>query len=101
MGVYFPGDRVEPQAMTGVGAPAGKVQPDAHRSPWRRFWPRRRKDGSPSLIDEMVGEAGAADAGPGRCRPRSMPTSPSSPPSGMRMAAVWWCAMAITSLGRC
>src|SRR5438477_9131133 len=35
-GVYLPGVRVESQAMTGVGAPAGKVQPDAHRSPWRR-----------------------------------------------------------------
>jgi hypothetical protein len=32
-GVYLPGDRVESQAMTGVGAPAGKVQPDAHRRP--------------------------------------------------------------------
>src|SRR5207248_3189746 len=41
-GVYLPGDRVESQAMTGVGAPAGKVQPDAHRSPWRRLWPRGR-----------------------------------------------------------
>jgi transposase-like protein len=30
--------------MTGVGAPAGKVQPDAHRSPWRRLWPRGRAD---------------------------------------------------------
>ena len=27
--VYLPGDHVESQAMTGVGAPAGKVQPDA------------------------------------------------------------------------
>jgi hypothetical protein len=24
--------------MTGVGAPAGKVQPDAHRSPRGWFW---------------------------------------------------------------
>jgi hypothetical protein len=40
--VYLPGDRVESQAMTGVGAPAGKVLPDAHRNPWRRFWPRGR-----------------------------------------------------------
>jgi hypothetical protein len=37
--VYLPGDHLESQAMTGVGAPAGKVQPDAHRSPWRRFRP--------------------------------------------------------------
>jgi hypothetical protein len=40
MGVYLPGDHVESQAMTGVGAPAGKVQPDAHGSPWRGFRPR-------------------------------------------------------------
>jgi hypothetical protein len=38
--VYLPGDQVESQAMTGVGASAGKVTPDAHRSPWRRLWPR-------------------------------------------------------------
>jgi hypothetical protein len=42
-GVYLPGDRVESQAMTGVGAPAGKVQPDAHGSPWRRLRPRGRQ----------------------------------------------------------
>jgi hypothetical protein len=41
--VYLPGDRLESQAMTGVGAPAGKVQPDAHRSPWRRLRPRGRE----------------------------------------------------------
>ena len=28
---------------TGVGAPAGKVQPDAHRSPWRGLRPRGRE----------------------------------------------------------
>src|SRR5271165_5243291 len=49
-GVYLPGDRVESQAMTGVGAPAGKVQPDAHRSPWRGFRPRRR-DGWLAVAD--------------------------------------------------
>ena len=37
--VYLPGDHLESQAMTGVGAPAGKVQPDAHRSRWRRLGP--------------------------------------------------------------
>ena len=42
--------------MTGVGAPAGKVQPDAYGSPWRRLRPRRAKDGSSSLIDEIVRE---------------------------------------------
>ncbi len=42
--------------MTGVGAPAGKVQPDAHRSPWRRLGHEAGKDGSPSLIDEIVRE---------------------------------------------
>jgi 2-methylisocitrate lyase-like PEP mutase family enzyme len=42
-GVYLPGDRVESQAMTGVGAPAGKVTPDAHRSPWRGLRPRGRQ----------------------------------------------------------
>ena len=41
--------------MTGVGAPAGKVQPDAHRSPWRRLRPEAGKDSS-SLIDEIVRE---------------------------------------------
>ena len=41
--VYLPGDHLESQAMTGVGAPAGKVQPDAHRSPWRRLRPRGRE----------------------------------------------------------
>ena len=29
--------------MTGVGAPTGRVQPDAHRSPWRRLRPRGRE----------------------------------------------------------
>jgi transposase-like protein len=42
--------------MSGVGAPAGKVQPDAHRSPCRRLWPRAREAASPSLIDEIVRE---------------------------------------------
>ena len=37
--VYLPGDHLESQAMTGVGAPTGKVQPDAHCSSWRQFWP--------------------------------------------------------------
>lgn len=33
-GMYLSGDRGESQAMTGVSAPAGKVKPDTHRSPW-------------------------------------------------------------------
>ena len=41
--------------MTGVGAPAGKVQPDAHRSPWRGFGDEGGK-AVPSLIDEIVRE---------------------------------------------
>jgi len=36
--------------MTGVGAPVGKVQPDAHRSPWRGLRPRER-DGSLRVAD--------------------------------------------------
>jgi len=39
-GCTFPVSESRSQAMTGVGAPAGKVQPDAHRSPWRRLRPR-------------------------------------------------------------
>ena len=42
--------------MTGVGAPAGKVQPDAHRSPGEGSGHEGGKDGSPSLIDEIVRE---------------------------------------------
>ena len=42
--------------MTGVGAPAGKVQPDAHRSPWEGSGHEDRQDGPPSLIDEIVRE---------------------------------------------
>jgi len=38
-GCTFPVSESRSQAMTGVGAPAGKVPPDAHRSPWRRFRP--------------------------------------------------------------
>jgi hypothetical protein len=53
--VYFPGDRVKSQAMTGVGAPAGKVRPDAHRSPWGRIWP--------SVIDEIVREGARFERG--------------------------------------
>src|SRR6266550_3755436 len=34
-GCTFPVSESRSQAMTGVDAPAGKVQPDAHRSPWR------------------------------------------------------------------
>ena len=45
--VYLPGDQVESQAMTGIGAPAEKAQPDAHRSPWQ---------GSPREGDGQVGE---------------------------------------------
>jgi hypothetical protein len=42
--------------MTGVGAPAGKVQPDAHRSPGEGSGHEGGKDGAPSLIDEIVRE---------------------------------------------
>ena len=58
------------------------------------------KDGSRSLIDEIVREGARrmlAEALP----PRWMPISPSSRPSGTRTAAAWWCAMAITRAGRC
>jgi hypothetical protein len=55
--VYLPGDQVESQAMTGVGAPAEKAQPDAHRSPWH---------GSAREGDGQVGEGeeGGPDARP-------------------------------------
>jgi hypothetical protein len=42
-GCTFPVSELRSQAMTGVGAPAGKVQPDAHRSPWRGPRPRGRQ----------------------------------------------------------
>ena len=42
--------------MTRVAAPAGKVQPDAHRSPWRRFRPGGQQGQLASLIDEIVRE---------------------------------------------
>ena len=42
--------------MTGVGAPAEKAQPDAHRSPWQ---------GSPREGDGQVGE-GEEKGHPGR-----------------------------------
>src|SRR5205823_14687200 len=42
--------------MTGVGAPAGKAQPDAHRSPCRGSGHEGGKDGAASLIDEIVRE---------------------------------------------
>ena len=32
-GVYLPGDLVEVSSKIRAGAPVGKVQPDAHRSP--------------------------------------------------------------------
>ena len=32
-GVYLPGDRAEVSGRTGGATPAGKEQPDAHRSP--------------------------------------------------------------------
>ena len=42
--------------MTGAGTPVGKVQPDAHRSPWRGSGHESGKGGSSSLIDEIVRE---------------------------------------------
>ena len=42
-GCTFPVTESRSQAMTGVDAPAGKVQPDAHRSPWRWLRPRGRE----------------------------------------------------------
>jgi hypothetical protein len=75
--VYLPGDQVESQAMTGVGAPAEKAQPDAHRSPWH---------GSAREGDGQVGEgeeeglmlvrraAWLAHTTPGRYSPRSEPS---------------------------
>lgn len=39
-GCTFPVSESRSQAMTGVDAPAGKVQPDAHRSPWRPLRPQ-------------------------------------------------------------
>ena len=42
--------------MTGVDARPGRYNPMLTGSPWRWFRPRGRKDGSPSLIDEIVRE---------------------------------------------
>ena len=44
-GCTFPVTESSLKQMTGVGAPAGKVQPDAHRSAWRGLRPRGRRQG--------------------------------------------------------
>lgn len=61
-GVYLPGDRVESQAMTGVGAPTGKVQPMLTVVPGDGSGHESGKAASPSLIDEIVRAAGLAMA---------------------------------------
>jgi hypothetical protein len=54
--MYLPGDRVEVSSKIGAGTPVGKVQPDAHRSPYDCPGHQGGKDRLPSLIDEIVRE---------------------------------------------
>jgi hypothetical protein len=58
------------------------------------------KDGSPSLIDEIVRE-GARRMLAQALQAEVEPISRRMPPNGMRTAAAWWSAMAITRAGRC
>ena len=85
--------------MTGVGAPAGKVQPDAHRSPWRRLRPRGREGRLPSLIDEIVRE-GARRMLAEALQAEVDAYIAAHAAERDRTAAGWWSATAITSRGR-
>ena len=58
------------------------------------------KDGSPSLIDEIVRE-GARRMLAEALRAEVDALSRRTPPSAMRTAAGWWSATAITRAGRC
>ena len=58
------------------------------------------KDGSPSLIDEIVRE-GARRMLAEALQAEVTLISRRTPPSGTGTAAGWWCGTAITSRGRC
>ena len=59
------------------------------------------KDGSPSLIDEIVREGARRMLAEALQAEVDAYIAAHSPPSGTRTAAAWWSATAITSRGRC
>ena len=59
------------------------------------------KDGSPSLIDEIVREGARRMLAEALQAEVDATTLRRMPPSGTKTAAGWWSATALTSRGRC
>ena len=103
MGATFPVTEWSLRAMTGVGAPCREGTTRCSRSPWRRLTATRsgKKDGSASLIDEIVREGARRMLAEALQAEVDAYVAALAAERDETCAAAWWCGMAITSRGRC